>query len=107
MAPEYRVVSVLGLRVVGEALLDALHVLQSVPAAVLQTEFDRSRSSDRNPKFHKLISSTNKQSKDRDQTKKRRHFSVFLSVLSTTRTSHRVKDSIQLRDSIRTLRLWI
>ncbi|CAK9190239.1 unnamed protein product [Sphagnum troendelagicum] len=59
MAPEYRVVSVLGLRVVGEALLDALHVLQSVPAAVLQTEFDRSRSSDRNPKFHKLISSTN------------------------------------------------
>jgi hypothetical protein len=44
----------------GEALLDALHVLQSVPAAVLQTEFDRSRSSDRNPKFHKLTSSTNK-----------------------------------------------
>jgi hypothetical protein len=65
MAPESRVVSVLGLRVDsgvggGAALLDALHLLQSVPAAVLQTEFDRSRSSDRNPKFHKLISCTNK-----------------------------------------------
>jgi hypothetical protein len=62
MAPESRVVSVLGLRVGDgeEALLDALHLLQSVPAVVLQTEFDRSRSSDRNLKFHKLMSSTNK-----------------------------------------------
>jgi hypothetical protein len=66
MAPESRVVSVLGLRVVGggggggRAMRDALHLLQSVPAAVLQTEFGRSRSSDRNPEFHKLISSKNK-----------------------------------------------
>ncbi len=50
----------LGFALWGEALLDALHLLQSVPAAVLQTEFDRSRSSDRNPKFHKLTSSTSK-----------------------------------------------
>ncbi|CAM6020730.1 unnamed protein product [Sphagnum balticum] len=98
MAPESRVVSVLGLRVGDEgggeeeALLDALHLLQSVPAAVLQTEFDRSRSSDRNPKFHKLTSFTNK---------------AGVVAVSTTRTSHRVKDSIQLRDSINTLSLWI
>ncbi|CAK9255354.1 unnamed protein product [Sphagnum jensenii] len=124
MAPESRVVSVLGLRVVGgEALLDALHLLQSVPA-VLQTEFDRSRSSDRNPKFHKLISSTNKQRPNKKETA---FFCLFICLsleffhhlllllfgcrgvvaVSTTRTSHRLKDSIQLRDSTRTLSLWI
>jgi hypothetical protein len=152
MAPEYRVVSVLGLRVVGGSSARSsarssicpclLCCRPNLIAVVVVTEI-RSSISSQAPQISKFSffcrsvylhacficgqTCIDRQSKDRDQKKRDGIFlSFYLSVgrvfssssssflgsravvaVSTTRTSQRVKDFIQLRDSINTLSLWI
>ncbi|KAH8974192.1 hypothetical protein BDL97_01G088700 [Sphagnum fallax] len=87
MAPESRVVSVLGLRVVGGKL-----------CSTLSTFFNLSLLLCCRPNLIAVVVVTEIRSSISSQAPQ---------IISTTRTSQRVKDSIQLRDSIRTLRLWI
>ncbi len=151
MAPESRVVSVLGLRVVGGKLCSTLSTFFNLSlllccrpnliAVVVVTEI-RSSISSQAPQISKFLSFADRficmhvlfvdkhaqRDSRKTETKKREtaFFCLFICLsveffhhhhllfgcrgavaVSTTRTSQRVKDSIQLRDSIRTLRLWI